>query len=492
MVLSLSVSLTWGKPPAEARRPPPLPKPGAATIPWPDLPPQAQAGWSIRDALTGEVLEDMRGGQALIPASTLKLFTTWAALDVLGPERTFPTELHHLGTLEKDLLKGDLVIKGFGDPGFASAQLAPEHSAESIFGEWLRALQQRGVKRMDACVRGDGSYLELEGPHPASLWEDAGNYYAGTASGLCFNDNLYALIFSGAARGRSMKIKGTLPSQVGIATFINRVRAGPTQSEDSAFIFGGFPSPVRVVSGSYPARKNEFAIKGSLPNPPWTCAREFQSYLIAHGIPSQEHPGRACPDSLPGDATPEIALTPATLVARHVSAPLKELVRHTNQKSDNNYAAQFLALLGREAGQSPDCRGGVAALYAYLGKRGFDLAEIHLKDGNGLSRSNWISPSQTSKLLSHARKQKAFPEFKASLVGSPGSEGKLGRYGPGWGNRLWVKTGTLEGVSAAAGYLQARSGRLVAFAATANNFDHGDADPQRIFAPLFKAWADKY
>ena len=87
---------------------------------------------------------------------------------------------------------------------------------------------------------GDGAYLTEEGPHPAGLWEDAGNYYAGTVSGLSFNDNLYQAKFSGAASpGRPVALQGTLPIHTGIERFDNRLRTGPAGGTDSAYILGG-------------------------------------------------------------------------------------------------------------------------------------------------------------------------------------------------------------------------------------------------------------
>jgi D-alanyl-D-alanine carboxypeptidase/D-alanyl-D-alanine-endopeptidase (penicillin-binding protein 4) len=459
----------------------------------PFLPPQALSGWALRDAAGDSLLESNRAEANLTPGSTQKLFTTWITLDVLGGDRTFATELYRAGPVEGGILKGDLLIKGGGDPAFAGSQLDTAYSAARIFALWTAALNAAGIRRVEGCVVGDGSYLIEEGPHPAGLWEDAGNYYAGTVSGLCFNDNLYALNFTGAsAPGKPLALLGPSPLHVGITRFDNRLLSGPAGSRDSAYILGGFPSGARALRGTFPAGRSTFFIKGSLPNPAWTAARELRDYLAVHGIafPAETDP-RACGDSLALPNHAPIDYAKATLIAKQASPPLKELIRHTNQKSDNNYAAQLLALLGKASGKSPDWRGGLEALYAWLDARGFSREEIHLKDGNGLSRYNWISPAQTSRLLSLAYKQKAFPDFQASLVGAPGSEGKLLRYGSGWEGRLYVKTGTLEGVSALAGYLRAKSGRWLAFAVSANNFD-ADGDGQKAFIPLLKHWAAKY
>jgi D-alanyl-D-alanine carboxypeptidase/D-alanyl-D-alanine-endopeptidase (penicillin-binding protein 4) len=459
------------------------------------FPREALLGWALKDlSAPGDVLlESHEGDGNFTPGSTQKLFTSWIALETLGGDKTYATELFRTGTIDGDRLKGDLIIRGGGDPSFCGAQFGPEHGAEAIFAQWYQALKKQGIRAVDGCVIGDGTFLEETGPHPAELWEDAGNYYAGTVSGLSFNDNLYAAIFNGAGSpGKAVILKATIPAHTGIARFDNRLITGPADSRDSAFILGGFPSTARVLRGTYPAGRMPFQIKGSLPNPPWTCAREFRSFLAAGGIRFSRPDDAACGDSTVFPNHTPVSGGTAVPGARHVSPPLRELLRIVNQKSDNNYAAQALALIGKGAGRSGDWRGGLDVVREYLDAHGFDPKRVHLKDGNGLSRYNWIAPSQTVRLLAYAYGRKNFPEFRATLIGSPGATGKLERYGGGWEGRLYAKTGTLEGVSAFAGYLKADSGKWLAFSIAANNFDAENGDAQKYFVPLLRRWAAKY
>jgi serine-type D-Ala-D-Ala carboxypeptidase/endopeptidase (penicillin-binding protein 4) len=455
------------------------------------FPKEAQLGYILADpaAPDGEFLECRDCARNFTPGSTQKLFTTWIALDMLGGDRTYPTVLLKAGTLADGVLKGDLVIQGGGDPSFAGAQAGPERTAPAVFGAWTEALKREGIRKIEGCVIGDGSFLVEEGPHPAELWEDAGNYYAGIVSGLCFNDNLFTAEFSGAASpGKPVALRGTAPKHTGIARFDNRLVTGPADSRDSAYFLGGFPSPVRVLRGSYPAGRMPFTLKGSLPNPAWTCAREFEDFLAAKGI-SVTGGGCGDPLALPNHAP--AAGAEAIAGTRVVSPPLRELLRIVNQRSDNNWAAQTLALIGKGTGHRADWRGGLEAVYGWLDMHGFDRNLIHLKDGNGLSRYNWIAPAQTARLLAYAYRDAKFAEFQATLVGAPGSEGKLDRFGPGWEGRLYVKTGTLEGASALAGYLRAKSGKWLVFAIAANNFEARNGDAQKYFAPLLKGWAER-
>lgn len=484
-----------------------VPMPAAAAVPAPKtaaakpaaksggfyFPKEAQLGYVLADpaAPDGEFLACRDCTRNLTPGSTQKLFTTWIALELLGVDRTYATELQRTGPISDGTLKGDLIIKGGGDPSFASAQAGPDRTAAAVFGAWVEALKNAGVRRVDGCVVGDGSFLNEEGPHPAELWEDAGNYYAGVASGLCFNDNLFAAEFSGAAApGKPVVLRGTVPAHTGIARFENRLVTGPGDSHDSAYFLGGFPSPMRLLRGSYPAGRMRFELKGSLPNPAWTCAREFQDFLSGKGI-EVTGKGTACGDplALPNHPSEAAENIPGTTV---VSPPLRELLRVVNQRSDNNWAAQTLALIGKGTGHAADWRGGLEAVYGWLDGHGFDRKLVHLKDGNGLSRYDWIAPAQTARLLAYAFRDAKFPQFQATLIGAPGSEGKLDRFGPGWEGRLYAKTGTLEGVSALAGYLRGKSGKWLAFAIAANNFEPRNGDPQKYFVPLLRSWAETH
>lgn len=482
------------------RRPPRPPQGMGADISGPAVPSQALVGYAVADAATGNLVEAQSPVRNFVPGSVQKLFTTWLALETLGPDRTFATELYATGAVKAGVLEGSLILKGGGDPGFAGLSMGPGHARDAIFHQWAVAVAALGVQKVAGCVSGDGSYLEEDGPHPASLWEDAGNYYAGNVSGLCFNDNLYELHFDGNAfAGKPVKLQSWKPRHLGIHGFDNHLTTGPSGSRDSAFILGGFPGHIRSLRGTYPAGRMPFAIKGSLPNPAWTAAQEFREYLQARGIVFTAPHAPACGDSLQLPNLPAPAYSGARKVASHASAPLKDLVRHVNQKSDNNYAAQLLALCGKASGRQGSWRGGLEAMQAWLDKHGFDRKEYHFRDGNGLSRYNWVSPHQVVKLLARAHTHAHAPLWRASLVGGPGSEKKLDRYGPGWSGRLFVKTGTLEGVATLAGYLRADSGKWLAFAILANNYESRQspnpdarADPQAAFTPMLKRLARQY
>ncbi len=452
-------------------------------------PAEATFSYSVREVATGATVFSYNGLKAVIPASTQKLFTTSSALEKFGPDHRFTTRLLASGEISQGRLKGHLIVKGGGDPAFASAHFGPAFGAAAIFSVWADSLKKAGISEVAGCVIADAAYLEQRGPSPSALWEDIGNYYGGIVSGLSFNDNLYLLDFTGSDKpGASTQIVGTRPRHTGITHFENRVRTGPPRSGDRAYLFGSFLRPTRLVQGTYPAGHKRFSIKGSLPHPDWTAARELQQFLAARGI-------RFSPDKSQSSFCPETPqafprpLPPGEnrVLAEHYSPPMREIIKYVNQKSDNNYAEQLLALMGKHAGKRGDLSEGLQALTASLKSTGMPLQRTRLKDGSGLSRHNWVAADDFTLFLTRISTRPHFQHFHASLLNGGEKQGRLESfYGKGWSDKLYAKTGTLEGVYALAGYLKADSGRLVAFALFVNQFDASRAELNRTTAELLR------
>jgi D-alanyl-D-alanine carboxypeptidase/D-alanyl-D-alanine-endopeptidase (penicillin-binding protein 4) len=408
----------------------------------------------------------------MVPASTQKLFTTWAALAGLTPAFRCTTSFYYTGKVRDGVLKGDLIIQGRGDPAFASGFFGEKHGRDSIFSSWLSALKNAGIREIRGCVMADGSYMKTVSPNPHALWEDIGNYYGGITSGLCFNDNRYHIFFKGNNRpGQPVEFLRTEPEHTGIARFRNSVLTGPAGSRDLAYIFGSPLAAERELRGTYPAGKKKFSIKGSLPHPPWTCAMEFRDFLKSKGI-SFKTTDPVCKDykqnllKNPKARWIESTLTP---VAQHVSPSLPDIIRHVNRRSDNMYAEQLLCLLSRESGKKGNYREGLEVLTEYFKKQGLNSTQLHFKDGSGLSRYNRVSALQVCRLLRLASKHKFFPHFRNSLKSVTNPNEDLAGLGKGWQDRLWIKTGTMDGVYALAGYLKTNTGKLVCFFICFNN-----------------------
>jgi serine-type D-Ala-D-Ala carboxypeptidase/endopeptidase (penicillin-binding protein 4) len=299
-------------------------------------------------------------------------------------------------------------------------------------------------------------------------------------------DNAYAIRFQGNPRiGEPFVFLGTEPAETGITTFDNHLLAGPSQGRDSAYIYGTSPSPLRTLRGTYPAGHWEFRIRGSLPDPGWTLTRELRSHLVKQGLRVQE----ASPPLPYQPPQTERMAAAQTHLASWTSPPLRDLLRRMLIFSDNHVAAHLFAQAAKATGRSPSREGGIQTLQASLMSKKLDASKAAIYDGMGLSPLNRLSPELFTAYLQKASSNAAtFEDLLGAMAGGEGSEDRVARYGQGLKGRLWVKTGTLEGVAALAGFIKTRSGKMVCFAVFANHFTGKSQDVQAAFGPLLQQW----
>ncbi|MBF0431598.1 MAG: D-alanyl-D-alanine carboxypeptidase [Fibrobacteria bacterium] len=444
-----------------------------------EVSPEATVSFVLRDVQTGKILFEKNGNKYVIPASTLKLVTSWVALDKLGPDKRLETRLGYSGKISENILLGNLIITGGADPSFCSNQFGKEYTSDRIFSSWLAHLKKIGIDSVQGCVIGDGTLYKGFSPNPYILWEDVGNYYSAVTSGLCFSDNRYSLFFKGHVKpGIPITLLSTSPEFIGISHFENHLVTGPSSGGDSVYIYGSFLSRQRALYGWYGAGKEKFSVKGALPFPSWTCAMEFRKYLKLHNISFGGNSAGACaqysttPGPYPFLPENNSSITPLT---SHQSPPLRDLIKHINYTSDNGYTEQLLALLAIQAGQKGGYRDGIIVIEDYLKNISPVLETVRIKDGCGLSRLNWISGEQITLLLAYAAQHPNFPDFRSTLL-SPIKEGRGGgRFEPYYHQfknlkvKLLAKTGSMSGVQALAGFLKTEKGKELSFFYVWNN-----------------------
>lgn len=454
-------------------------------------PPHSQWGYAIVDAKNGAMLDENNGRQFLIPASVIKLLTTGRAMDKLGPWRRFPTVLYRTGKIEKGVLHGDLWIRGGGNPALGSERDVPSQRAEVVFTIFLRALKQAGILAVDGQIHGDGGLFDPEGPELGALWEDVGNYYGASPSGLCFHDNQYWLQLSrDSDKNKTLITTDTRPHNTGVSFFQVKANTSGTGGGDSCYILGAFRNTPRLVTGICPLEKKPLEIKGSLPDPAWTCAREFRDFLRNRGVAVKDSDDEPSDEPLP-DAIPLPADT--LRLAEHASPPLKDIIASIHATSDNLYATQLL-ILSADSGQPRNSAGGLHGLRAWLGAQSISnlLSEIHLEDGNGLSLRNQLTTAALAQALASFANKPWFPIWRETLTGGTARSFKVSGYGENLRGKLWVKTGSMNNVAALAGYIHARSGRLIAFTIVINRFDEPASAVRNQWGALLHSWWKRY
>ena len=431
--------------------------------------PLTHAQWGVyaEYCRSGRTIVDFNGGMSLAPASGLKLFTSAAALHLLGEDFRFETVLYRDGRILPDgTLQGNIYIRGGGDPTLGSNRLSSSLALDSLLLSWVEALRNNSIKRIEGDIIADAS---LVGGWPVQAkwyWEDMGNYYGAGTSGLCFNENLYRLVFKpGKKEGDAVAILRTEPPVQGL-TFVNLLSTGSKGSGDQAYIFAA-PGVYRaVLRGTVPAGRKEFTIKGSLPDPALLAAQLFLKKLKESAIAVS---GKAATVSGPAD------YSGFTAIDTTFSPPLKEIIYFLNKRSINLYAEQLAVILAQRSGKKAATEEGIKTIMRFLQDMGIDTGGIELYDASGLSRSDRITARAMVKLLSAMTRRPSFQTFYRSMgiAGDPQDIGHLKKFGRKTllEKNARIKTGLINGVRSHSGYVTDRSGRLIAFSLIANNFN---------------------
>jgi len=428
-------------PASEAQAPPPLQEQARSIVEgvsgeW------GAVAWSLD---RNEVLFSINPHQVLVPASTNKIFTTVWALDRLGPDFRFHTDLLATGAIEDGTLRGDLFLRGSGDPSFGY----PDFTEDTMdpLRIMARRLAERGVRRVDGAVFGDGSAFDttyMAAEWPASAAGGSADY-APRISGLAFQRNVVT-IRVGPGNGETGL---RLTPAVREVPVVNQTRAGggrtfAVRHPDGDTIF---------VRGGVPARGTD-SYRVGVSQPVLMAAAALHAALTEAGI---EVRGRAREGRAPEEAK---------LVHRHVSIPLSAMLAKVNRDSDNFFAEQiFRATAFREAGLGSFSRGGSHLALHMIQHGGAREGEVYPADGSGLSRLNRTSAHALLSALIHAQNQPWRDEFMGSLAvaGNPGGTmRRMFRGTPGEG-RILGKTGFINRVRGLVGYAPTADDERVAF-----------------------------
>lgn len=402
--------------------------------------------------------------QGLVPASTMKSITTATANEILGSDYRFKTELQTAGVLGEDgTLKGNVVIRGGGDPTLGDSQIS------RTFAVWQEALAKAGVKKVEGSVVGDASVFGTKLIPDSWQWNDIGNYYGAGASGLTFHQNQFFCSFQTSKVGGIAKFIGTDPNLPGVE-FINEMRVGSAGSGDQGYIYGVPYGKVFYLRGSVPAGKSTFTIKGALPDPAFFCARAFTKHLSQGGLEVTGEPTTVRLMMVAGES-----LAARKVIHEQSSDSLASLMVLTNHKSVNLRAECMHRAIGLKAKGNGTTLDASKAVTEHWADKGIDMTGFYMADGCGLSRSNTVTAKQMALIHFHAAKGEHFEAFHDSLPVA-GRSGTLKSIGGGTSaeGRVRAKSGTLDRIKTYAGYVNARSGKRYAFAVFINNYS-GDS-----------------
>jgi serine-type D-Ala-D-Ala carboxypeptidase/endopeptidase (penicillin-binding protein 4) len=393
--------------------------------------------WSIdRD----ELLFAVNADRSMIIASNNKVYTSIFAMDALGSDYRFPTDLLVNGELENGVLRGNVFIRGSGDPAFGYAQY--EDDVMDPLRRMAEALQRIGVRAVEGDVIADPYVFDRENFGPE--WpQDTGMgaaRYAPTVTGLPFNRNmLWIRLTPGEGEG-FMREPDAPEIPVRVPPGAARGYAVRMPLQDTIRVRTGGPSGTRFGIGAYEP-----------------------AYLAGAGLrQAMREAGIEVRGELRIDRTPE----DADLVHRRLSITVAEMIPQLNQKSDNFFAEHlFKAAVARVAGQGTYTGGGQTSAVFFNQRADIPWGHLWQADGSGLSRQNRSSAMALVRSLTYAHKQPWSEEFHASMAVAGDRAGTLQRMfttGPAAGN-LHAKTGYIRNVRTLSGYVTTAGGENVAF-----------------------------
>lgn len=418
--------------------------------------PRSGIAIEVREVGKHAPLISLNARRAMNPASTMKLLTTFAALDLLGPAYTWKTEAWIDGELKDGVLNGDLILKGYGDPKFTIEQ----------FWLWLSELRARGLREIRGDLVFDRSRFDLLANDPAEFDNDPIRAYNVSPDALLLNFNTLRLRYM--PDGDSLKVISE-PLLDGITLKNQLTPNGESVNCDNwDDYFSVEPNGDSVVlQGDYPVGCGER--EQNLSVMPHT--RYVESVFRAVW---QELGG-----TLQGKQRDGAVGGTAQLFSTHRSEPLSAIIRDINKFSNNVMARQLFLTLG-EAGPALDepapskdtdtaagfstypltIERSVFTMHTWLARNRMDFKEVVLENGAGLSRQERISAAHMAQLLQQAYDHPLSAELQASLpiLGVDGSVKRRLKESPA-ASHAHLKTGTLEGVKTIAGYVRSKNGK---------------------------------
>jgi D-alanyl-D-alanine carboxypeptidase/D-alanyl-D-alanine-endopeptidase (penicillin-binding protein 4) len=378
-----------------------------------------------------------RAKEAMNPASVMKIVTSVAALDLLGPAFRFHTDVFARGEVADGVLAGDLVIRGGGDPKLTYERL----------WQLVHQVRARGVREIRGDVVLDRSYFAPVPADPGRFDGEPRRAYNVVPDALLVN--FQAVDFRFVPEGAGVRVipEPDLPD-LRVASTLKPVSDPCTAWRRGVkydFQERGEATTV-TFSGTYPAQCGEKT---------WPLAlMDSQRYFESAFRWLWREAGGKLTGRFRLDATPPSAW----LVYRHESEPLPVLVRDMNKFSNNVMARHLFLALSAEQGHAGEASASAAIVHAWLRERGIDDASLVLENGSGLSRDERASAGLLAAVLGLAWHSPVMPELAASfpLLGVDGTLKSRPRAAEGAAH---LKGGTLTGVQGAAGYVLDRAGR---------------------------------
>ena len=440
----------------------------------------SQVALVVRDAATGETLYDRNGGQRMLPASNTKLFSSTAAMHVLGPSYRFHTDVLATAPVRGGQLLGNLYLKGYGDPT----------ALESDYAGLAQQLKAAGVRRVYGDLIADDTYFDHVRLGDSWAWDDEPFYYNAQISALTLAPNTdydsgTAIVESrpGAAAGAPVKLN-LVPAN-GAITLVNTATTGAAGSSNTLTIERDHGTNVVRVTGSLPL--------GASVGQEWVTVWEPELYaadVFRRALADQD---------ITVSGRIKNAATPATAarLARDESMTVGELMTPFLKLSNNMHAETLVKAMGAVVDAEGSWPAGLGVVTDYAKSIGVDTSRIRLSDGSGLSRKVNVTADAITDVLIGAQREPWWQQWYDALPIAGNADRFVGgtlrsrmRNTPA-ANNLHGKTGSLTGVTSLSGYVTNRDGRKLVFSMISNNYLVSPRSIEDAVGVTLASWSDQ-
>lgn len=426
----------------------------------------ASVSFYAYDLDSNKIVSGISSSRSLVPASTMKLVTTATALEMMGSGKRFTTSIKYSGEIDTNcVLNGNIFIVGGGDPCLGSDRYRRHYG--NFLNKWAIAIQKLGIDSINGRVIADASIFNEQMIPATWIWGDLGNYYGAGPCGLSIYENVCQISLKSGKKGDSTEITCVNP-YIPSLSFDNYVKSMITRKDES-YIYGAPYQENRIIKGGIPINKDEFEVRGSIPDPAYLAAFELDMELRSLGV--------------------KLANTSSTLrrirqfeghklqedkktIYTTRSPTLASIIESTNMYSINLYAEHLMSQIGVFKYRHGDTGSGSHATQLFWKSKGFDVDGLYVNDGSGLSRFNAITAKQMVEILKVMYASKNYKIFLRSLpvAGKSGTLRNVGK-GTAASGRVRAKSGYMTRVRSYAGYVTTKNKRNIAFALIVNNYN---------------------
>jgi len=424
-------------------------------------------GWwgvKVQYANTGEVFYERNNAKMFMPASNEKMYTTAAALCLLGPQYCYATDFVTNGNLDENgIINGDLIIKGSGDPSWSWRFY--DKNYDSVMVKFVDSLKLNGVTEIRGDIIGDDNIFDDQSLGYGWSWDDETYYYAAQISGLSYSENYidYKLIPDTLNLGSPVIIEPNPRT-----TYMNLRNDLVTVSSDTAtrWTYDRERQTNNAwFEGDYRVEKGEVESTITIHNPTLFTAHVLKERLEEADISVSGNPVDA------DDLTDSLDYEKTNLLFTYYSHPMSDIISKVNRPSQNFIAEMLQKTLGAEYGEEGSSRAGRKVQMMFYDSLGMNIENLQLRDGSGLSRHNLVSPNTTVSLLEMMWEHPYRSYFIESLPLS-GLTGTIRKrmIGTVAEQNVRAKTGTIGYVSSLSGYTWTQSGEPIMFSIMANHF----------------------